>query len=54
MRVLKYDWGELIRKDPLVVTKWVRSVTCAVAAAYNAKQIKLLKLLQSLTICFAP
>lgn len=39
---------------PLMVTKWVRSVTCAVAAAYDANQIKLLKLVQSFAICFAP
>lgn len=38
---------------PLVVTKWVRSVTHAVAAD-DANQIKLLKLLQSFTICCAP
>lgn len=44
MRVLIYDWEDLSEGCnvfvPLVVTKWVRSVTCAVAAAYDASQIK--------------
>lgn len=40
---------------PLLVTKWVRSVTRVVAAAYDANQIKLLKLVHySFTICCAP